>query len=458
MATTTLTGTTGNDTLNAPGLVATEVVGLAGNDTITLSRGDDEVSSGAGNDLITLDNNIAASNVINAGTGSDTVRILSSVSFNGNVGFGAGNDSIFLTAGLLNGGTLRGNEGADTIRIQIQSVNSFIGAGQGGDTIVFEDNSNQTNTTVFGGKGADTLRIDGAGTYAQTTIQASDGHDKLRVTAAAVFNTNSVLAMGKGADSLYIAANAAFVTVAGGGLDDTITMLSGAALQRGIIFGDGIGAVTASDKTGGAADGNDRLDLTGATFASAVSVIGGGGNDTIRFAAAAYANGTSAVSINGGDGNDLIGQSGVSFAGVSAGSTLTGGAGNDTIRMALAGGGMQVLGAAGDDSIFMGTAIGNATSIIGGAGKDTITYRGSEGQGDTQAGTINGGAGVDKVSSPTPHIGCYCSNPPYCWSFSALLGNLAAFDDAGDFFAILRSALVLLLPLTSLVVVVRSEF
>ena len=287
MATTTLTGTTGNDTLNAPGLVATEVVGLAGNDTITLSRGDDEVSSGAGNDLITLDNNIAASNVINAGTGSDTVRILSSVSFNGNVGFGAGNDSIFLTAGLLNGGTLRGNEGADTIRIQIQSVNSFIGAGQGGDTIVFEDNSNQTNTTVFGGKGADTLRIDGAGTYAQTTIQASDGHDKLRVTAAAVFNTNSVLAMGKGADSLYIAANAAFVTVAGGGLDDTITMLSGAALQRGIIFGDGIGAVTASDKTGGAADGNDRLDLTGATFASAVSVIGGGGNDTIRFAAAA---------------------------------------------------------------------------------------------------------------------------------------------------------------------------
>ena len=36
VTTTTLTGTTGNDILNAPGSVTTEVVGSSGNDTITL--------------------------------------------------------------------------------------------------------------------------------------------------------------------------------------------------------------------------------------------------------------------------------------------------------------------------------------------------------------------------------------------------------------------------------------
>ena len=52
MATTTLTGTTGNDILNAPGSVTTLVAGLDGNDTITLVKGDDKAEGGAGNDSI----------------------------------------------------------------------------------------------------------------------------------------------------------------------------------------------------------------------------------------------------------------------------------------------------------------------------------------------------------------------------------------------------------------------
>ena len=54
MATTTLTGTTGNDILNAPGSVTTNVAGLAGNDTITLALSGDEAQAGAGNDSIYL--------------------------------------------------------------------------------------------------------------------------------------------------------------------------------------------------------------------------------------------------------------------------------------------------------------------------------------------------------------------------------------------------------------------
>ena len=48
MAATTLTGTTGNDTLNAPGSVATLVQGLAGTDTITLVSQSDEAEGGDG--------------------------------------------------------------------------------------------------------------------------------------------------------------------------------------------------------------------------------------------------------------------------------------------------------------------------------------------------------------------------------------------------------------------------
>lgn len=437
MATTTLTGTTGNDTLNAPGLVSTEVVGLAGADTITLSLKDDSFKAGKGNDLITLDNNIAASNVGEAGAGNDTVRILSAISFDGNLGFGAGNDSIFMTAGI-NQGTLRGNEGDDTIRLGVQGVAAFVGAGQGADSVAVTNNNNQTNSTIFGGKGADTINLRGTGTFSNTTIQASDGHDRINITAAAVFTNGGTIAMGKGSDSLNIAAAAAFVTVAGGGLDDTITAT--AAIQRGILFGDGIGAVTASGKTGGAADGNDLFQLTGGSLASSVSVIGGGGGDTIRFNAAAYANGVSAISIDGGDGNDLIGQSAVSFSGASAQSTLTGGKGADTIVFNAASSALAVLGGAGHDSLFVGTGVQNIVnvSVQAGAGNDTITLRSvnAGAMGDSAAITINAGAGTDKILFANTQLTGVTQDVGYDnATFSALMGNLAGLS-SGDTFAI----------------------
>ena len=54
VTTTTLTGTTGNDILNAPGSVTTEVVGSSGNDTITLALSGDAAKGGAGTDSITI--------------------------------------------------------------------------------------------------------------------------------------------------------------------------------------------------------------------------------------------------------------------------------------------------------------------------------------------------------------------------------------------------------------------
>ena len=77
MATTTLTGSTSNEILSAPGSVSTLVEGLAGNDTITLVLAADEASGGAGDDSITLAGaaGISATNTISGGEGSDSVFV-----------------------------------------------------------------------------------------------------------------------------------------------------------------------------------------------------------------------------------------------------------------------------------------------------------------------------------------------------------------------------------------------
>lgn len=86
MATTTITGTTGNDPLNAPdGNVSTLVQGLQGADTITLARADDEAQGAQGNDSITINRGGTTSNTIYGGQGNDTVFIQSATVFGGYV-------------------------------------------------------------------------------------------------------------------------------------------------------------------------------------------------------------------------------------------------------------------------------------------------------------------------------------------------------------------------------------
>ena len=73
MATTnTLTGSSQADILNAPGSSVTLVEGLAGNDTITLSKINDEADGGAGADSIVHSPTSGASEVVvDGGEGND---------------------------------------------------------------------------------------------------------------------------------------------------------------------------------------------------------------------------------------------------------------------------------------------------------------------------------------------------------------------------------------------------
>jgi Ca2+-binding RTX toxin-like protein len=177
-------------------------------------------------------------------------------------------------------------------------------------------------------------------------------------------------------------------------------------------------------------DGNDVFSgagnaVTGAAFATAVTVYGGAGNDTLR-------GGNGDDTLNGGDGDDVFTTG---AAATDGNDTLVGGAGTDTadysartlavnlsldatandgdvatteldnigsdIEVIKGGAGNDTLtGGAGNDTIYGGP--GNDT-ITGGLGNDTLFGDDGndvfdEGAATSGSDTINGGAGIDRVS------------------------------------------------------------
>ena len=380
MATTTLTGTTGNDILNAPGSVTTLVAGLEGNDTITLQLAGDEANAGSGADLITLAQSVTANSTISAGEGNDTLALNTSVTiFGGSFGGNDGDDVITLTAAQLNNGTLGGNKGNDTIRVEANATNALIGGGANHDSLSLVAGT-ITNSTVFGGGGKDTLNLNG-GTITLSTVNSGDGHDRVALTGATV--TNTVIALGKGLDSITLGSQAT-VTVSGGGQNDTISFNSAVIFGGGVIYGDGNGETAA-----GANAGNDLIGGTG-TQLRATTIYGAGGDDTINFLSA-----STGLLIDGGNGADLIGHT-ASILNFSQ-STINGGAGADTIKLSNVVNGAQLLGGDGNDSLAFLTINGGAASINGGAGLDTITLLSGAGNTFAASTTINGGDAADKI-------------------------------------------------------------
>ncbi|PWL22587.1 MAG: hypothetical protein DCO99_07510 [Synechococcus sp. XM-24] len=426
VATTTLTGTTGNDILNAPGSVTAEVVGLQGNDTITLALSGDAVNAGQGNDSITVGAVGNSSAVVSAGEGNDSIYFSGSVTnYNGNMLLNAGDDYLSNTSVQVIGGSIGGNQGADTISLDKGVLNAQIGGGSGNDKLVFTAGA-FVNSTVFGGSNSDTIVFNPASTNL-VTVQSGDGHDVIQATAGG--SSTLVIAGGKGSDSIAVAQAG---TINGGGLADTISFVAG-GYAGGIVSGDGYATLSAGSGTGGAADGDDKISFTaGAKIAGATSVYGAGGDDSIYFAATAAA---ANVNVYGGAGADLIGGSAVKFiGGVYA---IDGGAGHDTIKIGSLTKSGTILGGAGNDSIYIGGSA-NQSSIDGGSGNDSIRFL-NAGQGAVSAVTaitIAGGSGSDSIYLGTMTKG---SQSSVSVALSATLANLSV--GSGDTVAFLSGSI-----------------
>ncbi len=250
----------------APGATVSVSTG-SGNDAVSIDANEaDNVDTGAGNDVIAIRTSGGLTNWdgrmltsvsrIYAGSGNDAISIAAHGSAT-NVDGGDGNDAIAITS------TQAGQEPFDR---GIDVING----GAGNDSIALAAASQVSR--VYGGSGKDAIAISSGRSV--WLVDGGDGNDQIAIAAAGVSHVYG----GDGHDTINVAARGLDQIYAGSG-DDTVTVSADRASR---VHGE---------------DGNDLLQIT----ASDVSdVDGGSGNDTIIIT------GDKIASVHGGAGDDRI--------------------------------------------------------------------------------------------------------------------------------------------------------
>lgn len=408
----TLTGTSGNDTLNG-GFDDDKLYGLEGNDHLFGGNGADEIYGGPGNDELYGGE---GNNILDGGTGNDKF-------FGGNgdetITAGGGTDTIYGGGGndtLILAGTFSqydivrsenliytatGPDGVATFqnirwlqfddqtvdpsmisqdRTLTGTINDDVLRGGVGDDHIY---GLAGNDKLFGGSGSDFLN-------------GGDGNDTLKSDSG----MNETLLGGQGDDVISVETMDAGTLVDGGAGNDVIHLDGGLLSVAAVRGGHGIDTVVLEDdisiegdfsasiagfellQTKGNAiyggDGSNVIDLSG--FAGLLGVhvsdlhgtdtlIGTAGNDDL------YDPSRENDVLMGLDGNDTLEAQG----------TIDGGSGDDTITSY----GGIVYGGAGNDSI---SATGVFSVFDTGDGDDVVTF-----QTGADLSGLSGGAGLDTL-------------------------------------------------------------
>jgi Ca2+-binding RTX toxin-like protein len=377
----------------------------SGNDLILLHNGgDDTVSTGAGNDSIYFGAAYTAADVVDGGTGTDTLILQGTYSLTLGTASLSGIEAMVLLAYTDNrfGGATAGPNTYD-----FTVPNGF----SGGQPFVLDARSLGASETV---------RFDGsAETVAAFTLTGGAGNDELiggggndHLDGAA---GNDILRGGGGNDRYYVETGDSVAELVGGG-NDIVYARSSFALSAGAEV-ELLAAISGT--------ATDAIDLTGNEFnntiqgnAGANQLVGGGGND--------YLTGLGGDDgLFGGDGDDLLfGGIGNDVLDGGAGrDRLTGGTGNDNYYVDAADSVVEAAGE-GTDGVFartsyalaagasielLATADANATTRIDLTGNELAnTIQGNAGDNYLRGGggddslqgfagndTLDGGTGVD---------------------------------------------------------------
>ena len=393
----------------------------------TITGGADEISGGAGDDIIggdVYDRNSVVDNLIVGGDdvlfgGAGNDDLFGEIVFgDGSTGVSGGDDVIFGGAGndelrgqtgddLLDGGigndTIDGGVGDDTVsfatarggvavNLLVVGAQNTIGAGVDvifdvenltgsryddtlrGNNFSNEINGGQGNDLIFSGAGSDDLyggmgndRLNAVG-QSQDVLHGGAGDDVLESSGG-----GNLLIGGVGIDTV------SFALV---GDDSTIDLVLGQARRTADTSGDLLFQI--ENATGGG--GNDAITGTeGANvlvgLAGRDRIFGSGGDDIID-------GGADGDDLRGGGGNDVIsGGDGIDRIFAGGGNDLaSGGEGGDTI--AGESGNDTLNGEAGNDTLSGGR---NDDILNGGDGNDTL-------DGDENADVLNGGIGNDTLN------------------------------------------------------------
>ncbi|BAB72322.1 S8 family serine peptidase [Anabaena sp. FACHB-709] len=292
---TTLTDSSGTDTINAAAITADSYLNLNPGSTsilngtvLTISTGTtiENAFGGDGNDTI-IGN--SAANVLHGGRGNDTLD------------GGVGND------------TLRGGRGNDTYIVNSTGDIVTENANEGIDTVqssvTYTLGANVENLTLTG-----TGAINGTGNSLNNTITGNSGNNTLNGDAGNDFliagNGNDILNGGTGNDTM----------LGGGGNDTYIVDSIGDYVLENANQGTDLVQSSISYTLGNSLE---NLTLTG------TSAINGTGNRLNNVITGNSGNNT----LNGGDGNDTLnGSAGVdTLLGGNGNDILVGGTGNDTL-------------------------------------------------------------------------------------------------------------------------------
>lgn len=273
----TINGQDGDDTLTNMYYRYVSMAGGIGNDVIFNSSDDVTISGGEGADSIVIPNAYADFVTIDGGSDADTIK-----AYGGSINGGAGNDRISIgsysnsTLSLSYGATIKGGTGNDTIYSTSPEGHLYqYAAGDGYDSILNY-------------KSSDTISL-GGGYYTRSTV-----------------GTNVIVSMVSGGAMTLDGASNKTLNITGG----TYTVIPTVKT---------INNSNNSIAVNGSSDG-DSIYNSG----NRVTINAGAGNDTITNYHADY------VSINGGANNDVISlRSGNSSYGWNV--TVRGGTGNDTI-------------------------------------------------------------------------------------------------------------------------------
>ncbi len=366
----TLSGSGGNDTINASGIDATfsgtlELQGDSGNDRINASGLAIGLTLRGGLDNDSLTGGSAADNLLGE-AGNDTIL------------GGSGNDTVLGGAGI---DSLSGQDGNDLVRGQGTSRDTLSG-GAGNDTL--------------DGGGADVHYELGDVSFTLTDTQLTGlGTDLL------IGLPDAVLVGGATANAINATAYTGYALLYGGEGNDTLTGGNGPNYLAGeagndLAFGNGGNDVLTGGAGSDSLDGGAGNDILRGQGASGDELTGGLGNDTLD----GGAGGDSVVET--GDLNfvltntQLTGIGTDTLIGIEA-ARLTGGASNNSFDASAFSGSITVIALAGNDTVI--GAAGN-DFINGGEGDDILKGRNGNDvlNGENGNDTLNGGEGDDKLN------------------------------------------------------------
>jgi Ca2+-binding RTX toxin-like protein len=404
------------------------IVGTAGNDTLAGTSGDDTISGLGGNDLV-LAGSTGGADVIDGGTGFDSIEFKARATSAVVVDF---------AAGMITGGSPGTISFSNIERVVGGNFNDRLSGNAAGQTLTGLGGADTLwgaggVDNLWGGAGVDTFIFRETGTgNADSVRDFASGSDKLVLDAAVM--------RALGASGNFAAGDARFVANSSGTAQDASDRVIYETDTRQIWYdadGSGAGArqliatlqsgatLVATDIAveGGSNGGGQTINGTPGND----SLVGGAGDDTINgLAGNDTLRGLSGNdSLDGGEGNDVLdgGEGDDTLISASGFDTVDGGAGFDTeiTSGGIAGAGIERMILRGyadvgetnghgneldntiiDEGAGVASLYGNGgnDSLIGGSGVNFFAFSGDlSGSSDAYGhDSVDGGGGIDRMS------------------------------------------------------------